>query len=328
MPAPPLELFAGVVPFVAIADAGSFRGAARQLGVTTSAVSKAITRLEAELGLRLLHRTSRRVTLTVEGEQFLESCRHAVQQVRSTRERIAQIGRAPRGLLRVSVPPTFARTVVASLPALLAEHPSLSVHVMLTDRFVQLGEENVDIAVRVGALEDSSYSARRVRTLRLVTAASRAYLDAHGVPRTPGDLSRHNCLRFVLQTGLPQRWLFRVDEEVTTVDVDGNLTSDQGEALLAAAVAGLGLVQAPDIMLGESIARGELREVLADHSAPGPPLTVLCAPGRKDLPKVRAFLDMVSLLAPAAIDAPRAGGKARSAVSPPGARAARRPRRR
>ena len=130
MRGPPLELFAGVVPFVAIADAKSFRGAARDLGVTTSSVSKAISRLEADLGVRLLHRTSRRVTITEEGERFLDTCREAVDQVRSARETLAQVGQAPRGVVRVSLPPTLAHAIVGALPRLLAQHPLLSVHVM------------------------------------------------------------------------------------------------------------------------------------------------------------------------------------------------------
>lgn len=283
------ELFAGVVPFVVIAQLGSFRDAAKKLGMTTSTVSKAMAKLEADLGVRLLHRTSRRVTLTVEGAEFLERCSHAVDEVRQARDIVAHSGETPRGVLRVSLPPTFARSVAASLPEFLAQYPELSVHSIVTNRFLQLTEENIDVAVRIGALGDSSYVGQRLCTLDSITAAAPSYLERHGTPTTPGDLAKHNCLKLVLDNGIPQKWLFRVKGKVTAVSTSGNFTSDEGDQILTAAVAGVGLVQAPDVMLREEIARGLLVKVLSKHATAGPPLTLLTAPGRKDLAKVRVF---------------------------------------
>jgi LysR family transcriptional regulator for bpeEF and oprC len=290
MGASPLDLFAGVVPFVAVSEARSFRVAARRLGVTAPAVSKAIAKLEADLGVRLLRRTSRSVTVTTEGEAFLRKCRAAVDDVRAARALLSESQQAPRGLLRVSLPHTLGRSVMSELPRLLSAHPSLAVHAVLTDRFVQLSHENVDVALRVGGLADSSCIGRRLRHLRLATAASPGYLAAHGIPRAPEDLAGHNCLKFLLQTGVPLEWRFGRGSSARAVAVRGNLTADHGESLVAAATAGLGILQAPDIMIAGELARKDLVEVLAEQAAPAPPLTAICAPGSQAVPKVRLFL--------------------------------------
>ncbi|HEX6765877.1 MAG TPA: LysR family transcriptional regulator, partial [Polyangiaceae bacterium] len=284
------------VPFVATADKKSFRKAARELRVTTSAVSKAIARLEAKVGVRLLHRSAHAVSLTSEGEAFLLACRDAVRKVESARELLSAEQAAPRGILRVSLPSTFGRRVVEALPGLLAKHPSLVVEAYLTDRFVQLGDEKIDVAVRIGAVEDSSCVRFPLRTLRLVTAAAPSYLATHGVPRVPADLATHNCLKFMLPSGLTRAWFFRDGDRTVQPDVDGNFRGDHGEPLLAAALAGLGLVQAPDILLATELARRDLVEVLADHCVAGPPLTALVAPGRQRSPKVRALIEMLRAL--------------------------------
>jgi LysR family transcriptional regulator, regulator for bpeEF and oprC len=308
------DLFDGVVPFVATADAKSFRKAARELRVTTSAVSKAIARLEAKVGARLLHRSARAVSLTTEGEAFLLACRDAVRKVEAARELLSAEQAAPRGVLRVSLPSTFGRRVVEALPALLERHASLVVEVFLTDRFVQLGDEKIDVAVRIGATEDSSCVRFPLRALRLVTAAAPSYLARHGIPRAPADLATHNCLKFMLPSGLSRAWFFRDGDRTLQQQVDGNFCGDHGEPLLAAALAGLGLVQAPDIVLARELARRDLIEVLADRSAAGPPLTALVAPGRQRSPKVTALIEMLRALC-AADEGPEGAPVARAATA-------------
>ena len=286
--------FAGVMAYVATAEARSFRAAASQLGVTPSAVSKAIAKLEAELGVRLLHRTSRTVSATPEGETFLRRCRDAVDQLMAARELASQAQRAPRGLLRVSLPPALGRAIVLpALPQLLARHPQLTVEAVLTDRFVRLAEETVDVALRIGKIADASAVARKVRNVRWSTVASPAYLARAGAPRSPDDLEGHNCLAFVLSSGRAQPWAFVMGSEEVSFAPRGNLAADDGQALVGAAVAGLGVLQAHDFMVAEHVARGELVEVLAPHRAPGPPISVLSAPGRASAPKVRAFTQFV-----------------------------------
>lgn len=291
-----LDLFDGLVPFVAIGEAGSFRDAARSLGVTASAVSKALAKLEDDVGVRLVHRTSRRVALTTEGQEFLQTCREALGRVRVARERLQDSRRAPSGLLRVSLPPIFGRHIVAAIPRLLAAHPALEVEVLQTDRFVQLAEENVDVAVRIGTIEDSTYVVRKLRTLRLATVASPAYVARQGTPRRPRDLAAHNCLKFVMPNGVARPWLFGRRRKPSIVRVGGRFSADHGEALLTAAIAGIGIVQAPDVMVADALERGELIEILRPYAARGPDLVALSAPGRKSSPKVRAFIELMTAL--------------------------------
>ncbi|HEV8551590.1 MAG TPA: LysR substrate-binding domain-containing protein, partial [Polyangiaceae bacterium] len=289
------ELFTGVVPFVLTAESASFRHAARELGVTTSSVSKAISKLERELGTRLLHRTSRKVSLTTDGATFLSGCRAAMQHARSAREAVGLAQRYPRGLLRVSLPLPLGRAVLMpKLAEFLQKHPALRVHVLLTDRFVRFEEENVDVAVRIGKLDDSTAVAKRVRWLGWVTAASPDYLARQGTPRTPSELGGHNCLRYELPNGRLQDWMFSVDESPRSLSVTGTLTADHGEALLGPALAGVGLIQAHDYMVASELAAGRLVEVLAPYATRGPAVSVLSAPGRSSSPKVRAFAAFVA----------------------------------
>jgi DNA-binding transcriptional LysR family regulator len=291
------HLFSGIVPFVTTAETRSFREAARRLGVTTSSISKAIARLEEELGTRLLHRTSRHVALTSEGEAFAEQCRGAVAQVRAARDTVSQAERSLRGLLRVSMPLPLGRAVIMpALKGFMDRYPALKIHAVLTDRFVRFEAENVDVAVRIGALEDSSAFARRLRTLAWVTAAAPAYLERHGTPTLPAALAQHRCLKFVLPNGRLQDWTFASDGVVSTIDVRGPLTADLGEGLVEPALAGVGLIQAHDYMLANALEQGRLVEVLRPHATAGPPISVLSAPGRRESAKVRAFVAFVTTL--------------------------------
>ncbi len=292
------DLFVGVTPFVATADALSFRRAAQKLGVTASAVSKAVAKLEADLGAVLLQRTSRRVTLTAEGEAFLARCREAMDQVRAGRELILQAQRAPHGILRVSLPLALGRQVIVpALPRLLGRYPGLTIHASLTDRQVRLGEEGFDATVRLGAPGGSTRPVmRRLGQVRWVTVAAPSYLGRHGTPSAPRELARHNCLAFELPSGLPADFMFSVGGKAIAVRPVGSLVADHGEALVEAAAAGLGILQAHDYMVTSYLQSGRLVEVLHEHAAPGPPIMVLCAPGRVRAPTVRAFLSFMTEL--------------------------------
>lgn len=289
------DLFSGVLPFVSAAEAKSFREAARKLGLTPSAVSKAITRLEARLGLRLLNRSSRTVTLTEEGEAFLRGCQEAVASVQRAEERVLHAQRAPRGRLTVSLPLLLGKLVVLpELKRFCEQYPALSVHASLTDRVLSLADENIDAAVRVGSLADSRLSARKLRDVRWVTVAAPAYLARHGTPRTPDELARHNCLKFVLPGGTVQEWLFEAPgAESASVTTHGSLFCDHGEGLIEAACAGLGVFQAHDYSVAAPLATGHLVEVLADFATAGPPISLLVAPGKRSAPKVRAFVEFM-----------------------------------
>ncbi len=293
-----MDLFSGVLPFFHTAEERSFRKAAAHLGVTTAAVSKAVARLEAELGVTLLHRTSRHVSLTPEGAAFLEHCREAVSRLQAGRELVAQAQKVAEGVLKVSMPLILGRIVVPELGRLASRHPRLSFHLSLTDRYSRMAEEAVDVAVRIGELEDSSLVARTLRTPQWVTVASPAYLGRHGAPRHYRELERHACLKFLTPTGTAREWTFRDRREARpfTWRTPEAFRIDHGELLVEAAVAGLGICQAFDFMVVEHLRAGRLVEVLAPYAAEGPPIRALSLPRRQSTPRVRVFLDFLQQL--------------------------------
>lgn len=291
--ASPTDLFSGVLPFFHVADAQSFRAAAERLGVTTAATSKAVAKLEQDLGVVLLNRTSRRVALTPEGALFFERCREAIGHLQAGREILAESQKVPQGVVHVSTTPILADIVIEALPRLASRHPRLSYRISVSDRLARLVEEDVDVAVRIGALQDSSLVARPLRTSRFVTVASPAYLGRHGPPRTPEDLGSQNCLRYVGTRGAPRAWTFRIDGKLVDVPTRGNFLVDQGDLLMRAALAGLGVAQILDFMSAPHVREGRLVEVLAPFAPPGPPIHAVCLPRRRSVPKVRALLDFL-----------------------------------
>jgi len=296
--------FAGIVPFVYTARDRSFRRAAERLGITPAAVSKAIQRLEEEIGVQLFHRTTRRVSLSPEGEIFLARCQEAMAQVHAGRELIAMAQRDPVGELTVSLPFILGRALVARLPRFLGRYPALKLHLRLSDRLSRLVEEGVDIAIRMGELDDSTLVARRIMHTRWATVAAPAYLAQHGTPARPRDLAGHNCIKFRSPRGVEVEWSFAAgargpDDKIKTA---GNLDLDQGELLLEAAASGLGICQALDFMIEDHVRAGKLVEILREHAAQGPAIHALCLPGQRSSPRVRAFIDFLvdELAAPAA----------------------------
>lgn len=286
------DLFVGVLPFVLTAEERSFGKAAASMGVTTAAVSKSVRKLEDDLGVRLLDRSSRVVSLTREGEEFLERCREAVLGVRGAREAMASRRNEPRGEIVVTLPMILADFVVPNLTSLAALHPRLSYRLELTDRVARLGMEGYDVAIRMGTLEDSTLVSRVLRRTRWVTVASPAYLAKRGEPKKPEDLDeRHNCLRFVSPKGKPVPWNFASGpKEAITVEPRGNFLIDHGGHLLSAAVAGLGVCQVLDFMVTRALAEGSMTEVLSPFSAPGPTIYALSTPARATSANVRAFV--------------------------------------
>lgn len=285
--------FAGVLAFVQTARDRSFRRAAEHLGVTPAAISKAIQRLEEELGVQLFHRTTRRVSLSPEGELFLGRCQEAVAQVHAGRELIAMARRDPAGELTVSLPFILGRVLVARLPRFLGRYPALALHLRLSDRLSRLVDDGVDVAIRMGELDDSSLVARRLMDTRWVTVASPAYLARHGTPTRTRELAGHNCIKFRSPRGTAVEWSFadtRADDRVKT---SGNLDLDQGELLLEAAASGLGICQALHFMVESYVRAGTLVEILPEHATPGPTIHALCLPGQRSSPRVRVFIDFL-----------------------------------
>ncbi len=287
------DLFAGVLPFIAVAEAQSFRGAAEQLGVSTAAVSKAIKRLEAELGVRLFERSSRKVALSAEGQALLLRARAAVALLRAGREAAAHGAREPRGVVTVSASFTLSQQVTPALARLTQQYPSLSLQLRFSDRMARLVDEQVDVAVRMGALADSSLVARLLSRPRWTTVAAPAYLGRRGAPRRPEELGKHELLAFVMPGGQRRRWVFRAgpdDETPIELSAAGAVDASYGDALVHAAVAGVGVAQVLDFMAADALARGELIEVLGEFAASGPPIYAVCLPGAQGKPRVRAVL--------------------------------------
>jgi DNA-binding transcriptional LysR family regulator len=287
------QLWSGVLPFVRVAEEGSFRSAAARLGVTPAAVSKAIARLEGELGVALFQRTSRTVTLTPEGAVFLPRCRDALASLDAGRALVSAARRRPRGEVHLSLPFILGEVVIPALPELAARHPALTFRVSMTDRLVRLADERVDVAVRIGPLPDSTAVARRLRATRWVTVAAPALVGSWGEPARPEELLRMPCLRFLSPNGRARPFVFAGE---VALDVDGPLVIDQGEHLLRAAVAGLGVAQVLDFMVGEHLRDGRLVELLAPVAAPGPDVHALSPPERARTPNARALVEFLVAL--------------------------------
>lgn len=284
------DLFAGVIPFVRTAEERSFGRAAVSLGITTAAVSKAVRKLEDNLGVKLLDRSSRVVTLTKEGAVFLDRCRQAVLHVQGAREAMQGARREPHGEIAVTLPFIIAPFVVPNLPRLGAQYPRLTFRLHLSDRVARLADESYDVAIRMGELESSSLVARLLRKTRWVTVASPSYLNRRSAPRSPAELADHNCLVFVAPNGKPRGWSFVEEGHGITVHVHGNLQIDHGRYLLGAAEAGMGICQVLDFMLDDAVRDGRLVEVLAGHAAEGPSIHAVATSARASSPNVRAFM--------------------------------------
>lgn len=274
--------------FVEVADAGGVSPAARRLGVSKSIVSRRLGRLEAELGVLLLARTTRGAALTEAGLTFRDHAARACAEIDSAREAILPAGDL-RGRLRVAAPLTFGPTHFASVLADMARrHPQLHVHTVYSDRFVDLVGEGFDCAIRVGYLQDSSLIARCVGPLYGKLVASPDYIAAHGAPDTPDELADHQAL----MQGT-ERWQFMDGDAIVTVHPRGRFKADNGTALLAAAIAGLGIGWLPDGLTDEHLASGALVPVMTRYPPPPAGIYVIRPPGQYPTRKVRVLTELL-----------------------------------
>jgi DNA-binding transcriptional LysR family regulator len=274
--------------FVEVADAGGVSPAARRLGVSKSIVSRRLGRLEAEFGVQLLARTTRGASLTEAGLTFRDHAARACAEIDSARETILPAGDL-RGRLRVAAPLTFGPTHFASVLADMARrHPQLHVHTVYSDRFVDLVAEGFDCAIRVGYLQDSNLIARCVGPLYGKLVASPDYVAAHGAPETPADLAAHEAL----MQGT-ERWQFMDGDAIVTVHPRGRFKADNGTALLAAAIAGLGIAWLPDGLTDEHIASGALVPVMTRYPPPPAGIYVIRPPGQYPTRKVRVLTELL-----------------------------------
>jgi len=280
--------------FVRVAEAGGFSAAARALGLTPSAVSKLIGRLEDRLGARLLNRTTRRVGLTEEGHAFLQRATPILEAIADAERAVTELHGEPRGLLKVNASTAFGQNHIEPLiPGFLARYPEIKVQLTVTETFVNLVEEEVDVAIRVGHLADSSLIARRLGQARRMIVGTPAYLKKHGVPKTPDDLKHHNCLRLITGTSF-NRWEFEGPAGPRAIDAGGNFETNNATTLHRAALAGLGLIRAANFVVGADVKAGRLVQLLADYESPtATPVNAVYPHNRHLSPKVRAFVDML-----------------------------------
>jgi DNA-binding transcriptional LysR family regulator len=285
------DRYAEIQAFVAIAQLGNFGDAAEQLGLTSSATSRKLQALEARLSTRLVHRTTRRVTLTEAGMQYLARCERWLTELDDADAELADLQTAVRGRLRASVPINFGRLqVVPALAEFLQRYPGLDVDLDFSDRFVDLLEDRIDVAMRIGKLEDSRLVARKLADNQRLLVASPAYLAQYGNPQRPEQLAQHSCLHFAYYAD-GDAWRLHRDDDVVEVNVSGRLRANYGEALYEAALSGFGILQSASWIVGKALRDGRLVRVLPEWSLAPSGVWALYPSGRYLSPKVRVFVD-------------------------------------
>jgi DNA-binding transcriptional LysR family regulator len=292
-----MDRFDNMRVFAKVVESGSFAGAAARLGVSASMVSQHVKELEERLGARLLNRTTRKVSLTETGRAYYERCTRLLADLEETEQAVSDMHAAPRGELRVNATPSFGILQLAPAIADFATRfPAISVDLMLSNRVVDLIEESLDVAVRVGLVPDSSLISRQLAPCRVVVCGAPSYFERHGTPRTPADLTNHNCLT-VSGTGLSyyRAWhLTAADGTALNLSPIGNLRTNSGAVLKVAALAGHGLVCLPTYLVGDALQSGRLVTVLDDYTAPPLTLRALYPHNRHLSAKVRAFVDFLA----------------------------------
>ncbi len=280
--------------FVAVIDRRSLSGAARNLGLSKSLVSRRLGQLEDRLGARLINRTTRQLALTDIGREFLERAKRVLQEAEEAEACAQAASTELRGRLRIAAPVSFGHLhLAAALSAFLVEHPDVEVDIELNDRFVDLVGEGYDLAIRSGRLEDSSLVSRLVADSRIMLAASPGYLARRGRPSVPAELARHVCLVYRNQP-VAGSWRFLVDGKWTVPPLSPQLVANNGDILCRAAIEGLGVVALPDFILGPALARGRLERLLPDLPMPEQPVHAIYPGGRPAPRRLRSFIDFVA----------------------------------
>jgi LysR family transcriptional regulator for bpeEF and oprC len=287
--------------FARVVEQGSFARAAEDLDLAPATATNAVAELEKRLKVRLLHRTTRRLSLTDEGRVFYQGCLRMLNDLAETEDAISGAGRGPRGRLRASTPNAFVhQEFFPALPRFLARYPELEVELVITDRAVNLVEEGIDCAVRgVAVPDDSTLIARHICDVKRVTCAAPAYLRVHGVPTTIDELERHHCIRFISpSTGRTVDWAFEIGGEPRSYTPRGSFGVTSLEGAVAAAAAGIGIAQVSDLLAIPQLRAGTLVPLLLECAAPGPPVSLVYPSSRYLSAKVRAFGDFVAEVFP------------------------------
>lgn len=290
-----MEHVAPYFTFAEVVRTGSFTVAAKRLGLSKATVSKQVMLLESTLGVRLLHRTTRKLSPTAEGQALATRCQRMTEELEAAKAEVLLLRRKPRGRLRVSLPMTFGlMQVVPAMPEFLERYPEIDLDIQLDDRVVDLVEHGFDVCIRIAQMPDSSLVARKLASSRRVICATPAYLNRHGTPHRPEDLRQHRCVQYTyLASGTA--WKLRgPDGKETLVETSGPLQANSSLALKTAVLGHAGIGQFPLFAVAEELRGGQLVEVLDDHPLPDLSIWAVHAPGRTITPKIRAWVDFLA----------------------------------
>ena len=286
----------GMQVFSRVAALGSLSAAAREMKMSQTMAGKHVAELESRLGVQLLHRTTRQISLTELGRTYLDAVDRLLADVDEADRTVLSAATTVRGTLRISAPHSFGvREIAPLLPDFAGLHPMLEIELGVNDRRVNLIDDGWDMAIRIGNLDDSSMLARKLAPCHTVVCAAPAYLEKHGVPQRVADLAQHNCLGYTLSTVHgDQRWRFGPNGK-TVVNVHGTLTANSGDVLLSAAVAGLGVSYQPTFLAAQAVAEGKLVPIELDHPTIDFDGIYAIYPADRRLPtKIRAFVDFLA----------------------------------
>ena len=289
-----MDRFSEMQIFVAVAESEGFAAGARKLKISPPAATRAVADLEHRLGIKLLNRTTRYVRVTDAGQRYLDDCKRILAQVTEADEAAIGINAAPRGHLVITAPVLFGRMyVMPCVVAYLQKYPDTEISAMFVDRVVNMLDEGVDVALRVGELSDSSFKAIKVGTVRRVVCASPAYIEKYGLPQHPNDLSEHQII--VASSLSPNvEWRFLENKQSKIVRVKPRLTVTSNDAAIEAAVEGLGITRLISYQIAPELQNGQLKIILSEYEYPALPINILHREGRNSSAKVRAFIDLVA----------------------------------
>lgn len=280
--------------FVRVADSGSFSKAAIASGVSQSTVSKQVAAIESRLGVQLLRRTTRGLSVTEAGQQYYESILQLIEAVDAAEARVGHAQVAPKGVLRVAISAAFGRFfVLPHLPEFFARYPDVTIDFDISERHANLVEDGIDVAIRIGALSDSSLVARRIGGVRYATVGTPAYFERHGVPLHPRDIENMPCVVFMFQ-GASRAWRFFENDAPLVVDGKPVVRSNDAEHIRGSVLAGLGMGHSPAWLYARDIAQGSLQQVLAAYSPPAFPISAVSPAGRRQTRKAQVFIDFLA----------------------------------
>lgn len=282
--------------FVRVAESQSFKVAGDRLGLTASAISKSIAKLEAELGTKLLQRSTRKMALTNDGNFFYGRCRNILSEIEDAQNALSMNIQLPQGKLKVQMPVGFGRRVI--MPKLLdftKAYPALLVDIEMSDRAIDPLHEDIDISIHIGKLNRSDIVAKKIGRLSFAACASPGYLEKYGEPQNPDELDAHNCLAYLITMGGQYRdWVFLKGGKIQIKAISGNLNINNSESLLEAAIAGAGITMISNFIAADAIKQGKLKRILTSYLVEGPEVYLLYKPSRSPSQKVSAFIDFAS----------------------------------